>query len=103
MLDAMRRGVANLLAKLLLGLLIIAFAVWGIGDYLVRGPQQGTALATVGNTKISPDEYKQAYAIETQLATEKLGQAPSGDQAQLLPLLTLRRLIDSAAIELYAK
>jgi peptidyl-prolyl cis-trans isomerase D len=102
MLDAMRRGVANLLAKLLLGLLIIAFAVWGIGDYLVRGPQQG-ALATVGNTEISTDEYKQAYAIEMQVVAEKLGRAPSPDQSQLIPLLTLRRLIDSAAIELYAQ
>src|SRR5690242_4990213 len=33
MLDAMRRGVANILAKILLGLLVIAFAYWGIGNY----------------------------------------------------------------------
>jgi peptidyl-prolyl cis-trans isomerase D len=102
MLDAMRRGVANLLVKLLLGLLIIAFAFWGIGDYLVRGPQQG-ALATIGKTEISQDEYKQAYTIETQVAAEKLGRAPTPDQAQLLPLLTLWRLIDGAAIELHAR
>jgi peptidyl-prolyl cis-trans isomerase D len=102
MLDAMRRGVANLLAKVLLGLLIIAFAVWGIGDYLVRGPQQG-ALATIGKTQISVDEYKQAYNIDMQLEADKLGRAPTPEQAQLIPVNTLRRLIESALLELHAK
>jgi peptidyl-prolyl cis-trans isomerase D len=103
MLDAMRRGVASLFSKLLLGLLIIAFAVWGIGDYIARGPQQGGALASVGKTQITLDEYKQAYNIEMQVVTAKLGHAPSPEQAQLLPLYTLRRLIDDAAIELHAR
>ena len=67
MLDAMRRGVANLLAKILLGLLIVAFAVWGIGDYVVRRPAQ-SALATVGKTQITVDEFRQAYQDEMQAA-----------------------------------
>ena len=53
MLDAMRRGAVNLLAKLLLGLLIIAFAVWGVAD-VFRGYGRGT-LARVGSTEISVD------------------------------------------------
>ena len=40
MLDALRRGVANLFIKLLLGLLVIAFALWGIGEYLRPGGTQ---------------------------------------------------------------
>ena len=32
MLDAMRRGAVNWLAKVLLGLLIVAFALWGVAD-----------------------------------------------------------------------
>lgn len=103
MLDAMRRGVANLFAKLLLGLLVIAFGIWGIGDYIVRGLQQTGTLASVGKTQITLEEYKQAYNIEMQVATAKLGHAPSPEQAQLLPLFTLRRLIDDAAIELHAR
>jgi peptidyl-prolyl cis-trans isomerase D len=103
MLDAMRRGVANLLAKVLLGLLIVAFAIWGIGDYIVRGGSQQGALATIGKTQISADEYKQALNIEMQLATEKLGRAPTPEQTQLLPVITLWRLIDSALLELHAR
>src|SRR5512138_2101141 len=103
MLDAMRRGVANLLAKLLLGLLILAFAVWGIGDYIVRGPQQG-ALATVGKTKISEEDLKQAYNEEVQSVSRQLGRALTPEQAQLLniPPRALERLIGTAAIDQHA-
>ena len=62
MLDQMRRGVTNLFTKLLLALLIVAFAVWGIGDVVRRSSQ--AALATVGSTEITPDEYRQAYQDE---------------------------------------
>jgi peptidyl-prolyl cis-trans isomerase D len=103
MLAAMRRGVANLLVKVLLGLLIFALALWGIGDYIVRGPQRGGMLASVGKTSISLEDYKQAYTIEMQVITAKLGRAPTPEQAQLIPLFTLRRLIDDAAIELHAR
>ena len=40
MLDAMRRGAVNWLAKILLGLLIIAFALWGVAD-VFRGVDHG--------------------------------------------------------------
>ena len=46
MLDQMRRGVSNIFTKFLLALLIVAFAVWGIGDVALRSGQ--SALATVG-------------------------------------------------------
>src|SRR4249919_205554 len=32
MLDAMRRGALNWLSKILLALLVVAFAVWGVAD-----------------------------------------------------------------------
>jgi peptidyl-prolyl cis-trans isomerase D len=103
MLDAMRRGVANILAKILLGLLIVAFAVWGIGDYLVRGARTGP-LATVGNTEISVDEFQQAYKDESQVLARRLGRAITPEQAQLLGLgpRALARLIGFAAIDQHA-
>ena len=73
MLDAMRRGVANLFAKLLLGLLLVAFAVWGVSDYIVRGPAQGGPLATVGKTQITVDDFKHAYQQEMQRAAVVAG------------------------------
>ena len=54
MLDQIRRGAANILAKILLGLLIIAFAVWGVAD-VFRGYGRGT-LAKIGDTEITVDD-----------------------------------------------
>jgi peptidyl-prolyl cis-trans isomerase D len=105
MLDAMRRGVANFLAKILLGLLLVAFAIWGIGntDFL-RNPLRGNALATVGRTQITVEEFKQAYKDETQSIARQLGRALTPDQAQVLgvPARALSRLIGSAAIDRHA-
>jgi peptidyl-prolyl cis-trans isomerase D len=104
MLDAMRRGVANILAKILLGLLVIAFAVWGIGDYIVRRPAQSGTLATVGKTQITVAEFKQAYQDEVQEIGRKLGGKLTSEQAQQLgiPPRALARLIGLAAIDLHA-
>jgi len=106
MLDAMRRGVANLFTKVLLGLLIIAFAVWGIGDYIVRGPSQGGPLATVGRAQITVDEFQQAYREEMQFHARelKLGRALTPEQARILgvPPKALARLIGLAAIDHHA-
>jgi peptidyl-prolyl cis-trans isomerase D len=104
MLDAMRRGVANILAKILLGLLVIAFAFWGIGNYDVLRRPQGGALATVGNTQITADEFKDAYNEELQAIARRLGRTLTPDQAQLLgiPPRALARLIGIAAIDQHA-
>jgi peptidyl-prolyl cis-trans isomerase D len=104
MLDAMRRGVANVFTKILLGLLIVAFAIWGIGDYIVRGPSNSGALATVGKTQITVNEFQQAYKDELQSIARKLGRALTPEQAQVLgvPPRALARLIGTAAIDLHA-
>lgn len=55
MLDLIRRGVKTWVAKVFLGLLILSFAVWGIGDIFL-----GTSNATigvVGNTEVESDRY----------------------------------------------
>jgi peptidyl-prolyl cis-trans isomerase D len=105
MLDAMRRGVANLFAKLLLGLLVVAFAVWGVNDYLGRGPAQGGPLATVGKTQITVDDFKQAYQQEVQALGRKLGRSLTPEQAKLLGVwrFAIQRLTGSAAIDLHAR
>ena len=74
MLDAMRRGAVNWLAKILLGLLIIAFAVWGVAD-VFRGYGRGT-LARIGDTEISVDEYRQAYQDEMASISRRLRPPP---------------------------
>jgi peptidyl-prolyl cis-trans isomerase D len=103
MLDAMRRGVTNLFTKLLLGLLVIAFAVWGIGD--VIRTSSNSAIATVGKTAISPDEFRQAYQDEMASISRRLGRKLTAEQAKILGVeaRALSRLIGFASLDLHAK
>lgn len=99
MLDAMRRGALNLFAKVLLGLLIIAFAVWGVAD-VFRGYGRGT-LARIGDTEISVDQYRQAYQDEMNALSRRMGRRLTPEQAKLLGVeqRALSRLIGTAAID----
>ena len=58
--------------------------MWGVGDYLVRGPTQGGPLATVGKTQISVDDFKHAYQQEVQSLGRKLGRPLTPEQGKLL-------------------
>ena len=76
MLDAMRRGAVNWLAKILLGLLIVAFALWGVAD-VFRNYGRGT-LARLGNTEISVDEYRKPTGKRWRRSAAAWGGAASG-------------------------
>src|SRR5262245_33952444 len=102
MLDSLRRGALNWFAKGLLGLLVIAFAVWGIGD-VIRNVGRGT-LATIGGSQISVEEYRQAYQEEMASLTRRLGRRLTNEQAKLLGVeqRALSRLISAAALDHHA-
>lgn len=55
MLELLRRGVKTWVAKILLAVLIISFAVWGIGD-IFTGTSNST-IGTVGQTEVDADRY----------------------------------------------
>ena len=103
MLDAMRRGAVNWVAKGLLVLLIIAFAFWGIPN-VFREYGRGT-LAKVGSTEITAEEYRQAYQDEMASISRRLGgRRLTAEQAKMLGVeqRTLSRLIGTAAIDTHA-
>jgi peptidyl-prolyl cis-trans isomerase D len=105
MLDAMRRHVANILVKILLGLLVIAFAFWGIGDYnIFQGGGRSSAVATVGKTEISIDDFKRVYQEEMEQISRRLGRAATPEEAQLLGVVprALLRLTGVTALDLHA-
>ena len=103
MLDSMRRGITNIFTKLLLALLIVAFAVWGVGDVVRRSGQN--AVATVGSTEITTEEYRQAYQDEMQSVSRRLGRRLTPEQSKMLGLETraLARLIGFAALDIHAR
>lgn len=55
MLDLFRRGVKTWVAKVLLAILILSFAVWGIGDIFLGGGY--SKVATVGDSEVSFERY----------------------------------------------
>ena len=57
MLKLLRRGVKTWVAKILLGLLILSFAIWGIGDIFLGRTE--SAVAAVGNTEVDANRYMQ--------------------------------------------
>ncbi|HWB46599.1 MAG TPA: SurA N-terminal domain-containing protein [Hyphomicrobiaceae bacterium] len=102
MLDAMRRGALNWVAKALLGLLVIAFALWGVPEFL-RSFNRGY-VAKVGNTEITAEEYREAYQDEMNAIARRFGRRLTPDQARLLNIenRTLSRLIGMAVIDTHA-
>lgn len=102
MLDALRRGATGWLAKILLSVLILSFAVWGVAD-VFTGYGRG-ALATVGEVKITPEEFQQSYQQQINAISFQAGRRISPEQAKAIGLDTrvLTQLVGSAAVESHA-
>jgi len=62
MLNAIRRGSRSWAMKLILGLLVVAFAIWGVGDIFRGGT--GQAVATVGDSEITINEFTAEFQRE---------------------------------------
>ena len=70
MLDQLRQGAQGWVSKLLMALLVLSFAIWGIGGF--QGYHTGT-LATVGNEEVSVQEFARLYA-NAQRSAQRSGQ-----------------------------
>ena len=57
-MENFRKKIISWGAKLLLGLLIISFALWGIGDYTMGGKDSDETIAQVGDHTISGRDLK---------------------------------------------
>ena len=103
MLDALRRGSTGLVAKLLLSLLIVSFAVWGIAD-VFTGYSRG-AVATVGDAKISATDYDRVLRAEIDgLAAETDRRLTMEDaRRQGIDRLVLSKMIGQTALKEYAR
>jgi peptidyl-prolyl cis-trans isomerase D len=103
MLDALRRGAVNIFAKILLGLLVVSFAIWGIAD-VFRGFGMGS-LARVGSTEIPVTEFQRSYSLTLDNYARQLGRRPTPEEARQMGIdrLVLAELIGAAAIDAHAK
>ncbi|MSO65259.1 MAG: hypothetical protein EXQ85_05585 [Alphaproteobacteria bacterium] len=94
MLDSLRKGTASILVKVLLGLLILSFAAWGIGDVFTT-PAQNPLLAKIGGESITASQFLETYHRDVRALAQQLGQPITADQARTEGLAdqTLRDMV----------
>ncbi|MGZ5863661.1 MAG: SurA N-terminal domain-containing protein [Methyloceanibacter sp.] len=102
-LDTLRKGAGRALGMILMGMLVISFAVWGIAD-IFRGYGQQT-LIQVGKIEITPQEYLRAQRAQLQAMSNDAGRTLSMQEARDAGLETrvLERLIGGAAVDNHAR
>ncbi|HEX5666331.1 MAG TPA: peptidyl-prolyl cis-trans isomerase [Hyphomicrobium sp.] len=102
MLDALRRGSTGIVAKILLSLLIVSFAVWGIAD-VFTGYTRG-AVATVGDAKISVTDYDRVLRTELDGISAEAERRVTMEDArrQGIDRLVLSKMIGQTALKEYA-
>ena len=105
MLDSLRQAATTWVAKLLLGLLVLSFAVWGISGSILGGP--GNNVLTAGETSVSIVEYRLAYDRQLNVLSRQFGTRLTREQAaalgidqQVLSQLMAGALLDEQASEM---
>ncbi|QWG16288.1 SurA N-terminal domain-containing protein [Bradyrhizobium sediminis] len=103
MLRGIRKASSNWLGKtimsVVMGVLILSFAVWGIAD-IFKGFGQST-LATIGGTEISTDQFRQIYTEKLQQLGRSFGRPLTMEQARAFGLdrQVLQQTIAEAALD----
>ena len=103
MLSSMRNAAQGVVGKavmtVVMGLIIVSFVIWGVGDML-RGFTTST-VASVGGIKISAQEYRGAYDRAIQQYQRRFRRPLTNEEARQLGLdrSILQRLLNEAAID----
>ncbi|MEX0970901.1 MAG: SurA N-terminal domain-containing protein [Paracoccaceae bacterium] len=95
----MRSGKTNILVYALIGALIVGLAGFGITDVLSGG--SNTNVATVGDSKVTQQEYSRALNQAVNRFSQQVGQPITMEQARMFGLdgSTLSQLVTSRALE----
>ncbi len=72
MLNNLQTSAHGVVAKILLALLCLSFAVWGIDD-MIRNPDRNKTMARVGGTAITSDQYMRALHNENENIRRLMG------------------------------
>lgn len=104
MLNAMRKRAGSWVVKALLLLLVLSFAIWGIGD-VFYGSVRNPAVATVGESEISTLELAESFNRSLTNLQRRLGTTIDRDQAIQLGLMqqALQSLIGGRLLDLRAR
>lgn len=82
--EASRNWLGKIVMAVVMGLLVISFAIWGIGD-MFRGFGLST-VAKIGKTEIGVEQFRTYYNDRLQALSRRMGRPISPDQARALGL-----------------
>jgi peptidyl-prolyl cis-trans isomerase D len=100
MIQWMSRLSRSWLAQIFMGALALSFIVWGIAD-VFTGQTSSTALATVGSTEISADDFSRDYRNLLRNQSQQSGLQITPEMAQRMGLgpSELQRMIGRTALD----
>ena len=107
MLRGIRKASSNWLGKLVMalvvGILVVSFAIWGIGD-IFRGFGLST-VAKIGNTEISVEQFRTLYNDRLQQYSRQLSRPIGTEQARAMGLdrLVIGQLVSEIVLDEAAK
>src|SRR5262249_30734773 len=98
MIQWMHRLSKSWMATLLMGGLTLSFVVWGIADVFTGAST--SALASVGGTEISPDEFQRTYRNFLRNQGQRMGTEITPEMAQRMGLgqVALQQMLSRAAL-----
>ena len=101
-LATLRKGAARTFGLILVALLVVSFAIWGIADIFTGYGRQ--TLIEVGDTDISPQDYQRAQQDVLRTMSQDAGRALSLQEARAAGLdqRVLERLVGGAAVDTHA-
>ncbi|TIW63531.1 MAG: peptidylprolyl isomerase, partial [Mesorhizobium sp.] len=105
MLGILRNAAGTWVAKALLSLLVISFAVWGISGRLSGTLGGHHSVITAGGTAVSINEYRLAYDRQISVMSQQFGQRITREQAQALGIdnQVLAQLVSGAVLDEQAR
>ena len=94
--------IRNVMVGILVGLLVIAFAVWGVND--VFTPNARDAVIAVGDKEVSRQEFEAQFSRELRVIARERGEGLSNEEAyrQGLHRQILSRMVTDAVISVDA-
>ncbi len=103
MLETIRKNVAGIFAKILIALLVLSFAVWGVAD-VITGVGRNV-VASVGGNDIGAEEFRQEYQQQLGAMSRQFGRHLTPTQARAFGIenRVLETMIGARAVDNHAK
>jgi peptidyl-prolyl cis-trans isomerase D len=102
MLNSLRQSAGSWFVKILLGVLVLSFAIWGVGDMFRTVSRQ--KLAEVGDREISAAEFQRTYQNQLALVSNQIGRRVTSAEARSFQIgeRVMDNLIGTTAVAIHA-